>query len=295
MLFLSLDSLVKRSPAAWAIFVTLLWSSSYVLIKWGLRETTPLLFASLRYLLASAVLLLLAAGTRSLQLSKIPRRDWFTLGMLGISGYAVAQGFQFVGLAHITAISTTFVLNFTPVLVALLSWPMIKEVPSHRQWFGIAVAVTGVYFYFGRFPEGDEVLGLIVVTISTLAWAFYLVKVRKISPHASISGLALTALSMTIGALFMFGSALMVEGWSVPSLDLGWLIAWLALANTSGAFLIWNTVLRYMKAYEVSMLQNTMLIQIAFFAFIFLAETVTFGMLVGMATVLVGVVLVQLR
>lgn len=295
MLFPSLESLVKRSPAAWALLVTLLWSSSYVMIKWGLHETTPLLFASLRYLLASVILLSLAAGTRSLRLSGISKRDWFMFGMLGLSGYTIAQGLQFVGLAHITAISTTFVLNFTPIIVALLSWTMVREAPNYRQWFGVAVALAGAYFFFGRFPEGGEATGLIVVALSSFAWAFYLVLVRRVSRKPSVSGLALTALSMTIGAVFLFGFALAAEGWTTPSMNLAWLIGWLAVVNTSVAFLIWNTVLRYMRAFELSMLQNTMLIQIPILALIFLTESITAGMLIGMAAVFIGVILVQLR
>jgi len=36
-------------PALQALFVTFLWSSSWVLIKFGLEEIPPLTFAGLRY------------------------------------------------------------------------------------------------------------------------------------------------------------------------------------------------------------------------------------------------------
>jgi drug/metabolite transporter (DMT)-like permease len=39
-----------------AILVTFLWSSSFVLIKFGLLEIPPFLFAALRYTLAFIVL-----------------------------------------------------------------------------------------------------------------------------------------------------------------------------------------------------------------------------------------------
>ncbi len=217
------------------------------------------------------------------------------LGVIVFSGYTIAQGFQFVGLANITAISTTFVLNFTPVLVALLGWFVSRERPTPRQWAGMAIALVGPYLFFGSFPTGSEAFGIAVVACSSLGWAFYLVKTRERSNRWHLSGLTLTTLSMTIGALFMFAMAIVVEGWTTPTLDLAWLVVWLALVNTSGAFLIWNTVLRYMKAYELSMLQNTMMIQIPIFALVFLGETVTAGMLIGMVAVFIGVVLVQLR
>ena len=42
-----------------ALFVTVLWSSSWVLIRWGLDDEglTPITFAALRYGLAAAVLI----------------------------------------------------------------------------------------------------------------------------------------------------------------------------------------------------------------------------------------------
>ena len=40
-----------------ALFVTFLWSISFVLIKFGLEDIPPLLFAGLRYMLAFLVLL----------------------------------------------------------------------------------------------------------------------------------------------------------------------------------------------------------------------------------------------
>lgn len=42
-----------------AVFVTFLWSTSYILIKIGLREINSIAFASYRYALASALLLML--------------------------------------------------------------------------------------------------------------------------------------------------------------------------------------------------------------------------------------------
>ena len=50
-------------PYLVAVVVTLLWSSSYVLIKQGLTEIPPLYFATLRYLLAFGVLALATLRT----------------------------------------------------------------------------------------------------------------------------------------------------------------------------------------------------------------------------------------
>ncbi|RLG78318.1 MAG: hypothetical protein DRO14_00990 [Thermoprotei archaeon] len=77
-----------------ALFVTFLWSTSYILIKIGLRELNPIAFAAYRYILASLILIILALtqykGSRNLEFKQL-----LVFLMLGFSGYFVAQGLQF--------------------------------------------------------------------------------------------------------------------------------------------------------------------------------------------------------
>ena len=50
--------MTNHTKAIWqALLVTFLWSTSWVLIKFGLGEIPPLLFAGLRYGLAALILL----------------------------------------------------------------------------------------------------------------------------------------------------------------------------------------------------------------------------------------------
>jgi len=48
------------------------------------------------------------------------------------------------------------------------------------------------------------------------------------------------------------------------------------------------------EAFEISILQNTMLIQIAILSVVFLGEKLTASKMLGMAAVFVGVLIVQL-
>jgi len=71
-------------------------------------------------------------------------------------------------------------------------------------------------------------------------------------------------------------------------------VLWLGVVNTAAAFFLWNHALQRVDAFEISILQNTMLIQIAVLSAIFLGETLTAAKLLGMAAVFVGVIIVQL-
>ncbi len=83
----------------------------------------------------------------------------------------------------------------------------------------------------------------------------------------------------------------------VPTL--GWIeclmLIWMAVINTAFAFTLWNLTLQTLTAMESSIINNTMLVQIAILAWIFLGEEIDLKMGVGLVLVSFGVVLVQLR
>ena len=73
------------------------------------------------------------------------------------------------------------------------------------------------------------------------------------------------------------------------------IILWLAVVNTAFAFTLWNLTLRELSAVESSIINSTMLIQIAILAWIFLDERITWQEGAGLLLAGAGVLLVQLR
>src|SRR5215207_8480819 len=147
-------------PVLQAVFVTVLWASSWVLIKLGLRASLPALtFAGLRYILAFvclALFVLLSAKHRA-GIATLTRKDWGRLAVLGIVYSTLTQGSQFLGLAYLPAAMVSL-LNLTPLIVGLAGILFLQEYPSPGQWLGIALTVIGVAFYFLRL----QILGLLV-------------------------------------------------------------------------------------------------------------------------------------
>jgi len=71
------------------------------------------------------------------------------------------------------------------------------------------------------------------------------------------------------------------------------LILWLAAANTALAFTLWNLTLRTLTAAQSSVINNTMLIQIAVLAWIFLGERLSGVQIAGLLIAAAGTALVQ--
>lgn len=288
----------RALPYAVAVVVTLLWSSSFVFIKWGLEEVPPLYFATLRYLLAFMVLAIAdilfrrrrpAAGAYN----KTPGR---TLLLAGICGYTIAQGFEYVGLFFLPAVSTAFILAFNPILVLIIGLAFAGEGAGRRELLGLLVALGGAFmFFYGRVALQGEWLGILITAVSGVGWAAYVILVRSIHRAQSMDSLRLTTVTMGIGVVGMVLLTVATGEYSTLNFQNLVYVVWLATANTALAFFLWNWTLTEIPAYHLTVLQNVMLVEIAIFSFFFLGEALTPLMLVGMTLVLLGVILVQLR
>jgi len=280
-----------------AVLVTILWSSSWVLIKIGLRDIPALPFAGLRYVLAWLVLLPFALRSGSLQeLHGLSRSGWLRLIALGLVFYTLTQGGQFLTLAYLPAVTFSLLLNFSAIIVALLGIGWLGERLSRLQWAGAILFIGGVlvYFYPVVIPR-SQAFGLTIAGLTVLANALASLLGREVNRLGHLSPLTVTAVSMGIGALTLLAVGIAVQGFP-PIPFTGWLIVgWMALANTAFAFTLWNRTLRVLSAAESSIINNTMLIQIALLAWVFLGESITLREGIGLIIAAAGILIVQVR
>ena len=280
-----------------ALFVTVLWSSSWVLIRAGLDDEAlpPLTFAGLRYSLAALVLLLAIAARRPTvrrELAGLGASGWRSLVVLGVVFYAVTQGAQFVAIDNQPAATTSLMLAPTPFLVALLSQRSLGESVRRRQVGGAALMVFGATLYFAG-DLGASALGLTAAAVGLGANVGSALLGRSVNRSRHLAPITVTAASMTVGAVLLSAVGLAVEG--VPRLS-GTalvLVVWLAVVNTAWAFTLWNASLRRLAAVESAAINNTMLVQIAVLAWIFLGEPPGVLGWLGIAVVSTGALLAQ--
>ncbi|CAN5785167.1 hypothetical protein BH23ACT5_BH23ACT5_08740 [soil metagenome] len=147
-----------------AVAVTVLWSSSWVLIRWGLDDhgLRPVGFAGLRYGVASLVLLgwVMARPALRSSLAGISWRDFARLSGLGLVFYTITQGAQFVAIDNQPAATTSLVLSTTPLVVSVVSRRLLGEAPTAGQIVGTAFIAGGALAYFsgelGSTPRTDR-------------------------------------------------------------------------------------------------------------------------------------------
>lgn len=262
-----------------AIFVTLLWSTSWVLIKIGLRNNLPAItFAGLRYTLAFLCLIPFMAFNPAARtaLKRLTRREWGKLALLGIVYYTITQSAMFLALDYLPANMVSLLLNLTTLFVGLSGIYVLRESPPMLQWAGIGLAVigVGVYFFPVNLPH-SEVVGILIGLFCMLMNVASALLTRDANRRGEHSPLLVTFVSLGIGSVLMLVTGLVVQGvGKLTVIDWG-IILWLAVVNTALAFTLWNRSLRVLTAVESSILNSLMLPQIAVLAYVFLGESLS--------------------
>lgn len=279
-----------------ALAVTVLWSSSWVLIRVGLddEELDPLTFAGLRYFGAALLLsswVLARRPTRALA-GEAVRRHGRRLVMLGLVFYAVTQGAQFVAIDRQPAATTSLLLSLTPLVVAVAARRTLSERATRRQLTGATLVVIGAALFFAG-DLGATPVGVVAAIVGLGANAAASLLGRDINRDRQLPPVVVTAVSMAIGSVVLLGVGVAIEGWPRPSARAVLIIVWLAVVNTAIANTLWNRSLRHLDAVESAGINNTMLIQIAALGWIVLDEAPGAFGVVGVVVVSCGVFLTQ--
>ncbi|MFW9849479.1 MAG: DMT family transporter [Candidatus Thorarchaeota archaeon] len=279
-----------------ALLVTVLWSSSWVIIKFGLEEMPPLTFAGLRYIIAAILLMLIVIVRRDSrhELTRVNRRQILSLAGYGLVFVTITQAAQFVGLDLLPAISVSLLLNMTPLLVLLLGIVILREVPTYGQFGWILIGIAGVLIYFYPLDLGAlQIVGVIVVLVGVIANAFSSIIGRAINKKKELTPLLITSLSMLFGSVVMLAAAFVFETASSIS-PLSWIyILWLSVVNTAFAFTLWNRAMQTLRAVDITLINGTMLPQIVILSIFFLGELPTVLDWVGLVLIALSALAVQ--
>ena len=280
-----------------SLLVVIIWSSSWVLIKIGLREIPALTFAGLRYFMAFLVLLpfLLQRQVKQ-QIREFSRNDWKLIILLGLISYFIAQGAQFLSLDYLPATTLSLMLNLTSVFVTFSAIFLIKEVPTPVQIIGLVINLAGIFIFF--FPagfSGYSPVGFIFGIICLLANGIATILGRKLNYQGRLNPIAVTLVSLGIGSTLMLGIGLLWQG--LPSISMqSWVILLvLAIVNTAFTFVAWNYTLQTLTAMESSIINGMMLVFITIFSWIFLGESQSLKGVIGLLLAFIGAIIVNIR
>jgi drug/metabolite transporter (DMT)-like permease len=280
-----------------ALLVTILWATSFILVKLAIKDIPSVTFAGLRYFIAFLCLLPfgLSRATKD-EIRALYRYDWIKLLGVGLLYYSITQAAIFVGLSYLPAMSVNLILNISPILVTILGILLLAERPAFHQGLGVLVNLAGVLIYFLPVASfGGAWAGLAVMVLALVGNSFSVILNRLVNKSQRYSVMTLTLITMGFGSVVMLAGGVLVQG--LPPIPFsGWAtIVWMAVVNTALAFTLWNYTLRTLHAMESSIINGAMLIEIAVLAWIFLGEAQTTVQIIGLVLAGTGGLLVQIK
>ncbi|HVY16026.1 MAG TPA: DMT family transporter [Rhodopila sp.] len=127
----------------------LLWSSSFVAARVGLRHITPLLFVAARMAGCALVMVVLMLVLRQ-SWRPLRRGKWLHCGIAGALMNAIGLMAPHVGLLTTPSAQIALVQSLTPLLTAVLGVFLLKESLRPLQWAGLLLGVAGVGLVVGQ-------------------------------------------------------------------------------------------------------------------------------------------------
>ncbi len=283
-----------------AITAVLIWSGSFVLAKFGLREIPPVTFALLRFMIAfPAIMLLLISRGIHLDLH-IMKNHFLSFSALAFAGITLNFIFQFYSLKFISATAAAVIINTSAIFIAIFSAAFLKENMTWRKAFGVLLAFFGVIMVVSRngwsiLSMGEmELIGYLLMLVASVCWATYSVLGKRIVE--AYSPILVTAAAFGLGTAYLVPFSLMEYPWPSPS-ELS-LLAWssvlyLAIPCSTIAYVLWYESLKRLEATKVAVFLYMIPVLTMVFSHVLLGEDILYSTILGIILVIVGVHLTQ--
>jgi len=232
----------------------LIWGTTWMAIRVLVRDVPPLWSAGVRFTLAAAIMLLIAA----VRGSKAPQgpREWRAVLVLGITMIAVPFGLIFWAEQFVASSMTAVLYSTMPLCVAAFTPWMSKHSVPRSAIFGMALGAGGIAALFGQgltATRGTLLGGVaILLAVVSQAYSIHFAK-RELSGMDSVVA---TGWQFLVGAVALVAGSLGMERGRTSHWTAHAVLAllFLALVGSAVAFGLYYWLLRHVQPYQISTL-----------------------------------------
>ncbi|OAI43472.1 hypothetical protein AYO41_00255 [Verrucomicrobia bacterium SCGC AG-212-E04] len=284
----------RRDWRVAAAFVALcvIWSSTWLVIKVGLRDLPPISYVAIRFVIAILVLMAISAGRVRLWPER--RADYVLLAFTGVLMFSLNYGLLFWGELYISSGLAAVLQATIPIFGLIFGHYLLPAEPLRWQRLvGSIVALGGVAAICARLLDFNGLMAFwgglgIVVGSACAAYSNVLMKARAIP----VAPAMIAAWQMIFGTAPMLVAGWIVEGnpahfhWTTLAVLC---LLYLAVIGSSLAFLLLYWLLPRMKIgslQTISLITPPGAIAIGWVAG---GETLSLSFLFGSILVLLGV------
>jgi drug/metabolite transporter (DMT)-like permease len=282
--------------------VTLVWGTSFVVVKNAFEKSPPLQFLFWRFGIAAV---LLAAVLLILRRPRTPGllRDGLVVGALLAGG----MGFQVLGVPGTTASKAAFLTGLSVVLTPFAGYLRTRRLPSLENAIGVALAGAGFFLLTWPTDGGPIGRGDLLVGACGVVFAFYIVELAERSPGhdaLTLTGIQLACVCVLAGAaslllrLPIFSALPESAREARPVVWQGtflWSVLYLATVGTIGTFFGQTWAQKRMSAIHAAIIFALEPVFAALFAAWLLKERLGTRGIAGGVLVLAGIAVSEMR
>jgi drug/metabolite transporter (DMT)-like permease len=201
-------SLLKRgfnNPWLMISMTCLFWAGNVVAARTAIGEISPLMLTSGRWMIACAILLLIAhRQLRADWPSLAPH--WLRIFLMGAGGFTVFHALYYLSAHYTSGVNLSIMPGASPVLVLIGAWMLWRTRVTWLQGIGCALTIVGILIV-GTHGDVNELIDLkfnigdIGMFVASIMYAAYTLSLRnrpKASPIGFFIVMALAALIASI-------------------------------------------------------------------------------------------------
>ncbi|MEI6446017.1 MAG: DMT family transporter [Nostocales cyanobacterium ELA583] len=262
------------------LVVTLIWGTSYPVLKSALGSLSPSVIFATRFVVAALPF------TPYLRFLNFPLlRDGVLLGLIIFS----TLNLQTFALETTSANHAAFIASFNVILVPLLGQLLGRQV-FLKTFLAAAMAILGVGVMC--WESEQIVIGDFLMLGNAFLYSIYILKLESITLRHPI--LPLTAIQLWVIAIvsLIWGAPDLLREYEVISAEWG-VVLYLGLIDTAATIVLQVLAQRWVNAYETALMYTLEPIFAAIFSFLILGEQLGIRGIIGASLVLVAMVFGQ--
>lgn len=277
------------------LLVPLFWGGAFGATKHVITELTPMTAATIRFGLASFILLAITLFRSEWKINILNKSSigiWL-MSLTGIFGYNV---FFFESMKYTSAINGSLIMATTPVFVTFGAVFFLRESWNSRIGIGLLLSLLGVFLVIVK-GSMQTILSLkfnigdLLLLGALVCWVIYGL-IGKIVMK-TYSPLLTTTATMLIGSIFLAIGSLFENDWgdvSRASMQTWTEMAFMVLCSTVIAFFLWNQGVQKIGASKTSMYMNLVPINATWISLLLYDSSITWPQIAGMVLVIIGVI-----
>ncbi|HXJ42802.1 MAG TPA: DMT family transporter [Bryobacteraceae bacterium] len=271
--------------------MTVVWGTTFVLVKGALADVSTILFLTLRFTLAAVVLALLYRTAVRRQV-----RSWRALGPGALAGGLLFGAFvlQTAGLKLTTASKSAFLTGLSIPMVPLASSLVYRIKPRMFEVAGVLIASLGMALMTLPTERFEMSRGDGLSFLCAVGFALHIVVVSHYTPLMGFESVAV--LQVVMAAVL----GLAAFGWVEPvvfhlSAAAGWAVVITGLFGTALGFTTMSWAQQYTSATRTALIFALEPVVAWLTSWFLTGETMPLRGRIGAALILAGIVLVEVR